>query len=69
MKKLEVGEKRPRSFGTVVNIQAKKCERDYIAERTVDFLERGGKIQHIESNIMKTDHRGSTALRINSERT
>ena len=67
MKKIEVGDKRPLSHGYTVDRDAKKAESDLIEEQTAEFLANKGEVQKVKFGVMKTDNKGTTALRIKND--
>lgn len=63
----EKGEKRPLSHGLMLTPSSRQADRDNIKSKTDVFLAEGGSIERVEFGTMKTDTKGTTALRINCQ--
>ena len=66
MKKSEVGSKESKSSGVKNNLCAQAKASAKIKYQTAEFLVNGGVVEHVEFGTMKTDVKGTTALRINN---
>ena len=66
--KSEVGSTESKSSGAKNNLCAQAQKSAEIKYKTAEFLVNGGVVERVEFGTMKTDVKGTTALRINHEK-